>query len=144
LSNNHDELCTKFVDTNINFLMDLKLESNLEQKLNENNLKLIIDQCFDNFVSILSIPYPFYFSYMLQKCLDFSGQPVSLKYGSKHLVKFNLIIQQNEFIQLNNKSVQLNRDQLELTFKYFTEFSNVKNTNHKRDHFTIIGFFFIP
>jgi hypothetical protein len=111
--------------------MDLKLESNLEQKLNGNNLKLIIDQCFDNFVSILSIQYPFYFSYMLQKCLDFSGQPVSLKYGSKNLVKFNLIIQQNEFMQLNNKSVLLNRDQLELTSKYFTEFFCFEREKYK-------------
>jgi hypothetical protein len=130
-SNNHNELCTKFVDTNINFLMDLKLESSLEQKLNDNNLKLIIDQCFDNFVSILSIQYPFYFSYMLQKCLDFSSQPVSLKYDSKHLVKFNLIIQQNEFMQLNNKSVLLNRDQLELTFKYLTEFFCFEREKYK-------------
>ncbi len=126
-----NELCTKFVDSNINFLMDLKLDSLADQQPNEDNLRLIIDQCFDNFVSILNVNYPFYFDYILQKCLDFSSRPVSLKYGSKHLVKLNVIIQQNELMQQSQHALMLNREQLENVFKYLTDFYAFEREKYK-------------
>ena len=106
-----NEICASFVEININFLMDLKFEflneqvneqgtSNTEERqiVKEKNLKQIVDQCIDNFVSILNVNYPSYFEYMLKKCLDFSSKNVAFKYGSRHLRRFCIAFKQNELM----------------------------------------------
>ena len=68
---------------------------------------------------------------MLQKCLDFSSRPVSLKYGSKHLVKLNVIIQQHELMQQSKNAALLSRQQLEGVFKFLTDFYGFEREKYK-------------
>lgn len=105
--------------------MDLKLSPGSDQ--NEDNLKLIIDQCIDNFVSVLNIDYPFYFEYMLKKCLEFSSKPFALKYGCRHFSQFNLIAQQRELMfsggsGSQNTNSKIDRQKFQDTFKFLSEF----------------------
>ena len=122
------DICCAFVETNFNFLIDLKLTPNQNEQVqavfNEENLKLIIDQCIDNFVSIMNINYPFYFEYMLKKCLEFSGKPLTLKYGCRHFSQFNIIIQQRELVLNDSLQTKLDREKFEGTFKFLSEFFN--------------------
>lgn len=109
------DICIQFVDVNINFLTDLNLDclnnnnnnattnesnevtnSNLQIIKRDQSLKLIIDQCIDNYVSILNVSYPFFFDHMLKRCLEFSSKQFAIKYGCRHLTRFLTIFQQNE------------------------------------------------
>ena len=130
-ANNRADACCQFVEANLNFLVDLKLvpSSNNEHMqviFNENNLKLIIEQCVDNFVSILNVEYPFYFEYMLKKCLEFSSKPHTLKYGGRHFNQLNMIVQQREFLPAQTARQELesklDKSQFEKTFVYLNEF----------------------
>jgi hypothetical protein len=150
--NDLTSLSTSFVEININFLMDLKLDvadykTNFSQETQENqiqrqiikekNLKLIIDQCIDNFVSILDIQYPIFFEYMLKKCLEFSASPLTSKYGSKHLIKLNLIIQQQEI--LYNQNEKLKKEQYEMAIEFLAEYFNferIKFRSQKRSFYS--------
>ena len=61
----------------------------LELMIKEKNIKSIIEQCVENYVSILNINYPFYFEYMVKKCLEFCSNISTGKYGPGHLIKLN-------------------------------------------------------
>jgi hypothetical protein len=151
-------ICTAFVETNLNFLFDLKFEflnqsfqlspsslmspqdqERLQQRqlIKENNLRLIIDQCIDNFVSILNVEYPFYFEYMLKKCLEFSSKTVTLKYGTRHLKQFNQIFKQNELMSLSHfgsekKTTEpLTKVKYEKTFDFLKEYFNFERSRFR-------------
>lgn len=140
-SDNNNQICTNFVETNINFLTELNLESinptdsskestsNEEIKKRDLNLKLIINQCIENMVSILNVEYPLYFEYMLKKCLEFSAKQFALKYGSINLSSFVTIFKQNELNTFNTK--YLRQDQFEATFKFLKEFFNFEKSKFK-------------
>ncbi|CAF0782953.1 unnamed protein product [Brachionus calyciflorus] len=137
LKNEPDEsqarkICTDFVDINLNFLTELNLEGlscstnlpdiiNEEIKKRDHNLKLILDQCIDNYISILNVSYPFYFEFILRKTLEFSSFPHALKYGSKSLITFLNILKQNELIMIN-EGCNLTKWKYEDSFKYLKEF----------------------
>ncbi|RNA18051.1 ectopic P granules 5 -like protein [Brachionus plicatilis] len=139
LKNETDEdrlkkICTNFVDVNLNFLSELNLEHlvidhqtvipdaiNAQIKKRDANLKLILDQCVDNYVSILNVAYPSYFDYILQRILEFSSAPNALKYGPKSMATFLNVIKQNELVMLNQNSC-LGKYQYEKTFKYLKDF----------------------
>ncbi len=123
LNDNITDVCCRFVDTNFNFLIDLKLSPNSSENqviMDEKNLRLIIDQCIDNYVSILNIDYPFYFEFLLKKCLEFSSKSLTLKYGCRHLNQFNMIMQQREL--MFNSDSRLDKSKIEETFKFFEDF----------------------
>lgn len=126
------DICCAFVDTNFNFLIDLKLRPKQDEQIqaifNEENLRLIIDQCIDNFVSIMNINYPFYFEFMLKKCLEFSGKPLTLKYGCRHLSQFNIIIQQRELVLNGSPQNKIDKEKFENTFKFLSEFFNFERS----------------
>ena len=97
------------------------------QLAKENNLKLIVEQCIDNFVSVLGINYPFYFEYMLKKCLEFSSKNAAFKYGSRHLKRFSIIFKQNELlttVRAGQKldAIWLGRAKFEKTFEFLVEY----------------------
>ncbi len=127
VNDNITDICCRFVDTNFNFLIDLKLtpnSSDIQVVMDEKNLRQIIDQCIDNYVSILNIDYPFYFEYLLKKSLEFSSKPLTLKYGCRHLNQFHIIVQQRELMFSNsaNSSGKLDKVKFEATFKFFADF----------------------
>lgn len=164
------DICIKFVDININFLTDLNLEGlNSPQPTPafanaavagdaENNsatdacrelmakrdqsLRLIIDQCIDNFVSVLNVGYPFYFSHILKRCLEFSSRPFAAKYGTRHLARLATILQQNEVagnLTAADASRFLTRVETEATFKYlaeFVSFERAKFRSQKRSFYS--------
>ena len=157
-TNNYRNILTDFVEININFLMDLKLDSsntkiiinlpiedeeNQSQKqiIKEKNIKLIIDQCIDNFVSILGIQYPIFFDYILKKCLDFSGSPLTAKYGSKHLMKLNLIFQQQELLYIQNE--KLKKDQIEKTIQFLSDYFNFERNKFRSQKRSFYSHWFI-
>lgn len=155
------DICTHFVTININFLTDLNLEClksasddddlmsrrtdvDLVAANNYNggdlivkrdlSLKQIIDQCTDNYVSILNISYPFYFDYLLKRCLEFSSKPFALKYGARHLSRFVTIYMQNEMLyNLNGNTAGkiIARQQYESTFVYLSEFFAFERTKFR-------------
>jgi hypothetical protein len=143
-----NDICATFVETNLNFLMDLKFEfecggggeneENLRKRqvVKEKNLKLIVDQTIDNFVSILNISYPFYFEYMLKKCLEFSSKNAAFKYGSRHLRRFCVVFRQNELLTTINTNknmddVLLSRVKYEKTFEFLAEYFNFERNRFR-------------
>ena len=144
------QICSKFVETNIKFLADLKLEqivnpnnpnplnnepsNELKNPFNnEKNLKQIVDQCIDNFTWVLNVNYPFYFEYLLKKCLEFSSKSSNLKYGHRHLSQLNIILQQNEILCLSggDSSKKLAQDKFEKTFKFLNEYFHFERNKHR-------------
>ena len=103
---NFYEICYKFVERNIDFLLNLKIgnlnmplidqqkqqqQDDLQLKLqsiNDKYLKMIINQTIDSFVNILDINYPHSFDYMLKTILEFSSNKSTIKYSSSHLKVF--------------------------------------------------------
>lgn len=163
------DICIKFVDININFLTDLNLEGlnsspqptpaspNTAGDVENNSaadacrelmakrdqsLRLIIDQCIDNFVSVLNVGYPFYFSHILKQCLEFSSRPFAAKYGTRHLARLATILQQNEVagnLTAADASRFLTRVETEATFKYlaeFVSFERAKFRSQKRSFYS--------
>jgi hypothetical protein len=128
------DICTQFVNININFLTDLNLDcltssggadvAGEQIAKRDLSLRQIIDQCIENFVSILNVSYPFYFDYMLRQCLEFSSKPFALKYGTAHLTRFVTIFQQNELLCNLNSDVSrfLVKSQYESVMSYLGEF----------------------
>jgi hypothetical protein len=133
-------ICSQFVDSNINFLLDAKLNSDsFRSSTNEKNvkqqhhhLKLLFEQCIDNFLSILNVNYPFYFEFMLKKCLQFSSNQAALKFGTSHLTRFQTILQQQELL-LQQQQNLLTIEQFEGTFQFLYDFFNFEQNKYKTD-----------
>jgi hypothetical protein len=133
-----DQVCIEFVEANLRFLRDLKLDQlrssqdvgqdEEQNRLLNKTLQLIVEQCIDNFVCILDIGYPFYFEYMLKKCLEFSScNNNALKYAPRHLQRFEVIFRQNELRLMLQQSglvdeTKLTRSQFEKTFDFLAEY----------------------
>ena len=148
------KICTTFIEINLNFLSELNLEnliSQSQQSINfqmpdvigqeirkrDTNLRLILDQCVDNYVSILNVAYPTYFDFILHKILEFSSTQNALKYAAKNLATFLNIIKQNELVMISSQSSSLGKSHYETTFKYLKEFFMFEKSKfaHKKTTF---------
>ncbi len=124
-----EHICSEFIDINLNFLTDLNFSFDLINFQTNNNLKIIIEQCINNYVSILNINYPSNFHMILKKCLEFNSKEYSLKYGSINLNRFLVLFQQNEILNScsplknsQNSSCLLSKNEYETLFIYIKEF----------------------
>lgn len=99
-----EQICSEFIDTNLNFLTDLNFSFDLINFQTNNHLKHLIDQCIMNYVSILNIDYPTHFMLLLKKCLEFNAREYSLKYGSLNLSRLLSMFKQNETLGNSNES----------------------------------------
>ena len=137
-----EQICAEIIDTNLNFLTDLNFSFDLINFQTNNNLKLIIDQCINNYVSILNISYPSHFLMILKRSFEFNAKEYSLKYGSLNLKRFLVLFQQNEILANtalspmkiaaeNNNPRMLMRSDYESIFDYLIQFFRFEQAKFK-------------
>jgi hypothetical protein len=139
-----EQICTEFIDTNLNFLTDLNFSFDLINFQTNNHLKLIIDQCINNYVSILNINYPTHFLLIMKKCFEFNAKEYSLKYGSLNLKRFLGLFQQNEMMAISSpmknspmksntfeSSINLRKIDYENIFEYLIQFFRFEQAKFK-------------
>jgi hypothetical protein len=140
-----EQICTEFIDTNLNFLTDLNFSFDLINFQTNNHLKLIIDQCINNYVSILNINYPTHFLLITKKCFEFNAKEYSLKYGSLNLRRFLGLFQQNEMMAVSSprkispiksmanfeSSISLRKSDYQNIFEYLIQFFRFEQAKFK-------------
>ena len=116
----------KFVELNIQFLFNIRqptVQHANENSMNliEKSLKLIINQCIDNFVSLLDLNYPYNFDYMIKTVLEFSSNRMTVKYNNRHMDLFLNIIKQRELLSISTSTLLDSKTYLS-TFVYLSKY----------------------